>query len=152
MTYHVALQVKFPPKHPFNPLLSLRVASLDMSTKEKQDFTCRLLDAVWMEGKDVSDPLVVSSLADSVGLNGAECVHRATTDQVCKQRLHRQTDEAIAAGVFGVPSFIVDGELFWGSERETMGHIEAAVLGQSVLDKQLLEQWKHLEVGSARKR
>jgi 2-hydroxychromene-2-carboxylate isomerase len=123
-----------------------------MSAEQRLAYTGELLDAVWMHGRNANDPGVISELAHRVGLNGPESVLRATTDQDCKQRLQLQTERAVAAGVFGVPSFSVDGELFWGSEQETMSHIEAAVLGRSVVDKAMLEQWRNIESGATRKR
>jgi 2-hydroxychromene-2-carboxylate isomerase len=123
-----------------------------MSDKQKQLYTGHLLDAVWLHGQDVTDSNVISELACRAGLDGAECVYLAATDPECKQRLHQQTQDAVAAGVFGVPSFSVEGELFWGSEAETMSHVEAAVKGESVLDEDMLSQWKQIESGATRKR
>src|SRR5262249_279240 len=61
----------------------------------------------------VHDPAVVEAVADQIGLPGRELVAQAQTPET-KSRLRAQTDDAIAKGVFGVPSMIVGDELFWG--------------------------------------
>jgi 2-hydroxychromene-2-carboxylate isomerase len=104
------LKLKFLPHHPFNPLLSLRVASLDMSSEEQQLYTGHLLDAVWIHGSDVTDhgvmECVITELAEMSGLDGTSCVYQATTGETCKLNLRLQTDEAVSAGVFGSLLFI----------------------------------------------
>lgn len=76
----------------------------------------RLLDAAWSEGTDITSDSVVHEVADTLSLNGRELLGKTHTDEI-KQRLRLQTEGAIQAGVFGVPSFVVDGEIFWGNDR-----------------------------------
>lgn len=102
-----------PPFHPFNPLLALRVSSLPLPVAPRRALIGALFDAVWVHGLHVSDPAVVVRVADELGLDGATLVAEAGAAD-CKARLRTQTDEAIARGVFGVPSMEVGGELFWG--------------------------------------
>jgi 2-hydroxychromene-2-carboxylate isomerase len=71
----------------------------------------RLLDAAWSEGRDITSDSVVHEVADTLSLNGRELLGKTHTDEI-KQRLRLQTEGAIQAGVFGVPSFVVDGEIF----------------------------------------
>jgi DSBA-like thioredoxin domain len=59
---------------------------------------------------------VIHEVSDSIGLDGQELLEKAQTNEI-KQRLRLQTERAIQAGVFGVPSFVVDGEIFWGNDR-----------------------------------
>ena len=73
----------------------------------------RLLDATWSEGRDITLDSVIHEVADRIGLDGQELLEKAHTDEI-KQRLRLQTERAIQAGVFGVPSFVVDGEMFSG--------------------------------------
>jgi 2-hydroxychromene-2-carboxylate isomerase len=58
----------------------------------------------------------MAEIADGVGLNGQELLAKAHTNEI-KERLRFQTERAIQAGVFGVPSFVVGGEIFWGNDR-----------------------------------
>lgn len=104
-----------PPSHPFNPLLGLRVASLDYDPGTRAWVVERLYDATWGGGPGIEDPAIISSLLDGHGLDGRDVVERAQTPEN-KQRVRIQTERAIASGVFGVPSFLVDGELFWGDD------------------------------------
>jgi 2-hydroxychromene-2-carboxylate isomerase/catechol 2,3-dioxygenase-like lactoylglutathione lyase family enzyme len=109
----LGVDLKPPAFHPFNPLLALRASSLDLPG----DGTTRLVDAlfraVWSEQRHVSEPAVLEAIASEVGLDGGSVVAAAQSDEV-KLRLRKQTDDALAAGVFGVPTVIVDGELFFG--------------------------------------
>jgi len=102
-----------PAFHPFNPLLSLRVSSLDVDAVARQRLIDALFAAVWVRGLHVSEPAVVQAVANEIGLDGAALVGAAQRPE-CKERLRQQTDDAISRGVFGVPSMEVGGELFWG--------------------------------------
>lgn len=57
------ITARVPPSHPFNPLLALRSLSVDMSDAQRLAFSFKMLDTAWMEGRDISDPSVVSSVA-----------------------------------------------------------------------------------------
>ena len=120
-----------PAFHPFNPLLSLRVSSLDMSEDERRRIVDALFDAVWAEHLHVSDREVVARVLDGAGLSGKDMVARASEDAV-KQRLRRQTDDAIASGVFGVPTMLVAAELFWG--YDDLPYLERYLAGTDPLD------------------
>jgi len=120
-----------PPRfHPFNPLLPLRVSSLPLAPADRRALIGALFQAQWAESRHLSEPTVVAAAADSAGLPGAELVAKAQ-ELEAKQRLRRQTDDAIAAGVFGVPSAIVEGELFWGFDD--LPHLELYLRGEDPL-------------------
>jgi 2-hydroxychromene-2-carboxylate isomerase len=72
--------------------------------------------AYWAEGRRLSDPDTVAELAAAQGF-AKEAVLAALNDPKVKDRLRGETDAAIAAGIFGSPVTIVDGEPFWGSDR-----------------------------------
>lgn len=105
-----------PPAHPFNPLKALRMCVAIEDDHDRELFAGNVLDAVWARGLDVTKDSILGDLARRAGLDGERILARASTPEV-KERLRRHTDEAIARGVFGVPTFIVDGELFWGNDR-----------------------------------
>jgi 2-hydroxychromene-2-carboxylate isomerase len=86
------------------------------------------LRAYFTRGVDLSDAAALRDLAAASGVDPAEA-ERAWTDPVYKARLKRENDAAIAAGVFGAPFFIVDGEPFWGNDRRAQ--IEAWLGGQA---------------------
>ena len=72
-----------------------------------------IFDFIWREGRNIGDAEEWKSLTDTIGLTDA---NDKLADPAIKNALRGNTDEAIARGVFGVPSFIVDGELFWGHD------------------------------------
>lgn len=74
--------------------------------------------AYWSEGRKLADPQVVAEIATGQGFAKEE-VLAALNDPAVKGRLKTETDAAIAAGVFGSPFIVVDGEAFWGSDRLT---------------------------------
>jgi 2-hydroxychromene-2-carboxylate isomerase len=78
-----------------------------------------LYRAYFVEGVDISAPAAVLDVAASVGADRA-ALAAALEDPALKERAKREVDAAIAAGVFGSPFFVVDGEPFWGSDRMPM--------------------------------
>jgi 2-hydroxychromene-2-carboxylate isomerase len=105
-----------PPGHPFNPLLALRMCTALADEGERRRFALALFSACWERGEDVSDEATLVRIADGCDLNGAALV-KATQQAEIKQRLAAATEHAIADGVFGVPTFRLNDELFWGGDR-----------------------------------
>jgi 2-hydroxychromene-2-carboxylate isomerase len=73
--------------------------------------------AYFGRGVDLSDPAALKRLAEEFGLD-AQAAESVWNDPLWKDRLKQANDAAIAAGVFGAPYFIVDGEPFWGNDRK----------------------------------
>lgn len=115
-----------PPSHPFNPLLGLRVATASLATAHAKATIDALFAAVWAGGPGTEDARALAAWLTARELPGAALVERATSSEV-KADLRARTDAAIAAGVFGVPTFDVDGELFWG--QDSLPHVDAALGG-----------------------
>lgn len=78
-----------------------------------------LYRAYFVEGTDIGPAAAVVEVAKSVGLDGAKLA-AALEDPALKARTFKEVEAAIAAGVFGSPFFIVDGEPFWGVDRMPM--------------------------------
>jgi 2-hydroxychromene-2-carboxylate isomerase len=110
------LQFKGPPGHPFNPLQALRMCLAVARQDERRRFALAVMSACWEHGEDVSDPAVLSKVADNCGLNGP-ALHAAAQQPDIKMQLQAATENAIAGGVFGVPTFKIGAELFWGGDR-----------------------------------
>jgi len=70
----------------------------------------------WFEKKDISDLAVLQGMADVVGL-GPRSLAGIVEDERYKAAVAANTEDAIAHGVLGVPSFLLDGKLFFGSDR-----------------------------------
>jgi 2-hydroxychromene-2-carboxylate isomerase len=75
-----------------------------------------LYRAYFVDGRDISDPEVAADVAGETGVERA-AARAAIDDPVVKDALKRDVDAAIAAGVFGSPYIVVDGEPFWGVDR-----------------------------------
>lgn len=82
-------------------------------------FSLAAYTAYFVEGKDVSSPEVCADIAHALGVDRDAFLAAIGTPEI-KERLKRETDEAVARGVFGSPFMIVDGEPFWGSDRLPM--------------------------------
>jgi len=106
--------LRFPPEHPFNPLPLLRLAIACDSTA---DAVHRIFRFVWRDGRLPDLPIEWAELAGSLGMHDADA--RIATAEV-KDELRRNTDEAIARGVFGVPTLAIGDELFWGADATAM--------------------------------
>jgi len=76
-------------------------------------FALKVFRAAFVEDRNIADPVVLASLA---GRTGQTLRETADTAEI-KQRLRRNGETAIAAGIFGAPSFLVGGELFFGQDR-----------------------------------
>ncbi|MDH5540095.1 MAG: 2-hydroxychromene-2-carboxylate isomerase [Rhizobacter sp.] len=74
------------------------------------------LRAYFARGVDLSDPGALKALCADFGVEPAQAA-AVWTDPQWKDRLRQANDEAIAAGVFGAPFFMIDGEPFWGNDR-----------------------------------
>lgn len=135
-----------PPAHPFNPLLALRVATA-AEPSQRRAVIDALYDATWRTGEGVQTPALVGALLERAGLDGPGLVAAAQTPAV-KQRLRAATDEALARGVFGVPTVFVGDELFWG--QDAFGHVEAHLRGEDPAASERLAAWRDLPVGVRR--
>jgi 2-hydroxychromene-2-carboxylate isomerase len=75
-----------------------------------------LMHALWAEDKNIADDATLVQIADLCGFDGRMLLKSAETAGV-QEQLDKNTDEAIAANVFGSPWYIVDGEGYWGQDR-----------------------------------
>jgi 2-hydroxychromene-2-carboxylate isomerase len=110
----LGLPMRFPPTHPFNPLAGLRLIVAAGSDRRAAG---TVLEAVFRDGRDLTDAAVIADLARTLGVAEPE---RAVSDPAVKQRLRENTDWAIARGVFGVPTLVIGEELFWGHDAFQM--------------------------------
>ena len=88
------------------------------------------------------------AVGTSIGMDGAELVAHAQSDEI-KQRLRKETDSAINQFVFGVPTIIVDDELFWGFDDFT--HLELFLAGKDPLDRTVLDEWLQIRPSASRR-
>ena len=86
------------------------------------------LRALFTRGVDLSDAAALRMQVAESGIDAA-AAEAAWSDPLWKDRLKRENDAAIAAGIFGAPFFFVDGEPFWGNDRR--GQIEQWLAGEA---------------------
>ena len=138
----LGVPVKFPHEHPFNPLPLLRLAIACDCTPEAVH---RIFRFVWRDGRLPDLPIEWAELVHDLGAPDAAA--RIAAPEV-KAELRRNTDEAIARGVFGVPTIAVGDELFWGDDATAMA-VDYA-MGGSRYDDPEYARVSSLPVGAAR--
>lgn len=102
--------LRFPPRHPFNPLAALRLsiaAGSDVRAVEA------IFDWIWGQGREGDTVEALAPVAERLGIADPAA---AVADPAVKARLKANFDAAMAEGVFGVPTLAIDGRLFWGSD------------------------------------
>ncbi|RQR61900.1 2-hydroxychromene-2-carboxylate isomerase [Burkholderia sp. Bp9125] len=110
----LGIPFRMPPAHPFNPIRPLRLA---IAMGGSLDVIRRIFRHIWRDGHDVASPEGFAALCDAVGFpDGVNAVDAPAV----KDTLRAYTDQAIAHGVFGVPTFEWSGELFWGEDATAM--------------------------------
>jgi len=114
------IALKLPPEHPFNPLPLLRLAiACDCDPQAIH----RIFRFVWRDGRLPDLPIEWAELTHDLGLPDA---HARINESDVKDALRRTTDEAVARGVFGVPTLAIGSELFWGADATQMAADYAA--------------------------
>ena len=110
----LGIPFKMPPMHPFNPLALLRLAT---AADCRPEVIHAIFRFVWKDGRLPDTPLEWYELTSTLGLPHEEAHISASR---VKDDLRSTTDQAIARGVFGVPTLIVDDRLFWGNDATEM--------------------------------
>jgi 2-hydroxychromene-2-carboxylate isomerase len=126
----LGVPLKFPAVHPFNPLPLLRLAIV---ADCEPDAVRRIFRFVWRDGRIGDLPIEWAELMDQLRLPDADA--RIASPEV-KDMLRRNTDEAIARGVFGVPTLAIGDELFWGADATPMA-AEYVAAGCSFSDSEM---------------
>jgi 2-hydroxychromene-2-carboxylate isomerase len=120
------LTLSGPPAHPFRSIEALRTVLLFRETPEALALARALSDACWGKGRDLTDVRVLEETVAAVGLRADDLAARLG-DPAVKEALRARTAEAIEQGVFGVPAFRLEGEIFWGHDR--MDHLGERLSG-----------------------
>ena len=121
------IQIEMPASHPYNPLSHLRLA---LSTSDDVSISRFVAETifrhVWRGGEEAGDATRLAALAAQLNPK------RAIDSDESKVLLKRNTDEALALGVFGTPACVVDGRLFWGFDGLAM--LRAYLAGDAWFD------------------
>lgn len=100
--------LRFPPTHPFNPIAALRLSIAAGNTPEAID---AIYDWIWAQGQAGDSVQALQPVMQRLGVTP-----EALAADAVKQALRANTDAALAAGVFGVPTLAVGETLFWGND------------------------------------
>ncbi|MES2957955.1 MAG: 2-hydroxychromene-2-carboxylate isomerase [Pseudomonadota bacterium] len=117
LAHRLGIRLDTPAVHPFNPLPLLRLA---LACGPNRQVVETLMRHAWIGGADAADPGRIAALTQAMG------PPRDPLSGEVKSALRNATDEAIARGLFGVPSFELDGRVFWGLDALPM--LRAALL------------------------
>lgn len=121
---HDLTDFRMNPHFPVNTLTLMRMAIVAEAEGTLERLIAIGLSAMWEAGENMADPEVIVRVVTAGGLGGAAMLAR-TQDQAIKDKLVANTEAAVARGVFGIPSFFVGDELFFGKDR--LGQVEAAL-------------------------
>lgn len=116
---------RMPEQFPFNTILPQRML-LAADGAERVALAEALLKALWEDGVSAGDPDALATAASAAGLD-ARAILAATQEDAVKQRLIANTDSAVERGAFGIPTFFVGDEMWFGKER--LGQIEEFLAG-----------------------
>ncbi len=112
--------LRFPPAHPFNPLPALR---LIIAAGNSWSVIRQVFNHIWRDGKTADHPDALQELGAAIGIDDVA----AALDQAqVKAALKTNTEKAIAKQVFGVPTLMIDKELFWGNDATDYAHFYLA--------------------------
>ena len=79
-------------------------------------FVHAVFRAFFQDDRDISDAGVIAQIAQSLGIDG-QALMEGAQEPAIKDALRKQVEDAVALGVFGAPTIVVDGEMFWGNDR-----------------------------------
>jgi 2-hydroxychromene-2-carboxylate isomerase len=122
------LPLSLPPvRFPQNGLKAARIALAGEAEGWMPEFSRAVYTANFAQGRDISDDATLADILESMKLDPERTFAAANTPEN-KERLKARTEEAQARSIFGAPSFLAGGELFWGNDRleDAIGHAALA--------------------------
>jgi 2-hydroxychromene-2-carboxylate isomerase len=137
-----------PPFHPFNPLLPLRLTHA-LPSAGRWPVVHALFAAVWETGRGVEQPDDIRAALTGLDVDVEALLEQAASPSI-KDALRAATDSAAALGVFGVPSCVVDAEIYWGDDALEDLLTEQAAGGASWDER--YERWLQIQPSAARRR
>ncbi|QJB69325.1 2-hydroxychromene-2-carboxylate isomerase [Parasphingorhabdus halotolerans] len=125
ITKHGLTKFQMNPHFPFNTITLQRML-IAVGADKRSDFIDALLPAIWEQQLDASDAEAVGKILQDGGFD-AQALFAQTQDAAIKQELIDNTEKAVERGAFGIPTFFVEGEMYFGKER--LDQIEAQLAG-----------------------
>lgn len=113
---HDLTKFKFNPNFPVNTLILMRAAIAAEMNGQLTAYVEAGLRAMWEDGLKMDDPEIFAKTMTAAGLDGASLLER-TQDPGVKAKLAANTEAAVARGAFGIPTFYIGDEMFFGKDR-----------------------------------
>lgn len=134
--HHNKIEFTTPKTHPFNSLYALRLALKGVAGDQQAQVVEVFWKAGWQKRIDMGEP---EELLNALRENNlpADDLYEKSFSREAKVELKNNIQEAISHGVFGVPGFVVDNELFWGVD--SMNELKDFILGKDPLDRNKLQ-------------
>jgi len=110
------VQFKFNSYFPIITLNLMRCVLVAEKNNFKQNFVNKVFDAIWKDGLNLNDNLIVEKLLKNLDINPKNFLMEAIEPKI-KNELKKRTDEAYNNGIFGVPTFMINNKIFWGQDR-----------------------------------
>lgn len=110
------LPFTMPSAFPTNTIRALRAAVAALDEGSFSAYHHAVMKAYWAGDRDIGDAATLAAVVTAAGLDGPRLVARAEEPAI-KEGLKANTDDAIARGVFGAPTFFVGDQMFWGNDR-----------------------------------
>lgn len=136
--------LRFPPAHPFNPLPALRLCGAAGCTEASIE---TVFNFIWREGRAADTPEGIEALSQRLGLGLAES---ALVDTGPRQVLRSNFERALEDDVFGVPSLVIDSQLFWGEDATDM--FLHYLRDRTLFDSESMRHLAALPLGAMRRR
>ena len=133
-----------PPIHPFNPIPALRLCTAVGADIED---TRAVFDLIYGRGIQPDNPEGIQLIGEALNISNPE---RAIQDPLVKNTLHANTAQATGDGVFGVPSFVINGELFWGGDSTEM--MLDFLKNPGIFNTSEMKRISNMEMGLTRKK
>lgn len=121
---HGLTKFRINPHFPVNTLTIMRGAIVAGEEGNLDDYVDAVNRAMWEEGLKMDDPEVIATFLSANGFDGPALVARTQEPEI-KAKLIANTEAAVARGVFGIPTFFVEGEMFFGKDR--LAQVEEAL-------------------------
>jgi len=137
------IPLTLPPAHPFNPLKYLRLSLLvenDLKAVES------IFDFIWKEGRSAENETDWNTLSKALNITDLES---KISQQTIKDQLLQNTQNAVKTGIFGVPTFVVDDELFFG--QDSMAFLNEYLQNPEILHSKAMSSADSLPEGITRK-
>ncbi|MFI5010743.1 MAG: 2-hydroxychromene-2-carboxylate isomerase [Hyphomicrobiales bacterium] len=140
----LGIAFRFPPAHPFNPLMLLRVLT---ALDGRPDAVRALFDLIWRDGRDPQSPETLRVARERLGIGDLDALIEKSD---AKAKLRLATQAAVAAGVFGVPTLALGDQLFWGTDAMPMAR--AYLADPHLFEEEEMRRVDALPVGVERSR